>query len=138
THARRRCPPQSPVPGFGEKYWSLSGFLSHSLESGGGETSVLQIAVVGRFRRGVRGSGLVYLFLGPSPRRSILGRDQTRRRPRSASSFRVKGAFFACPLCALASCGLKVRKPQILQGTFPSVRELLLPISLTLPFRTTR
>jgi Histidine kinase-, DNA gyrase B-, and HSP90-like ATPase len=24
------------VPGFGEKYWSLSGFPSHSLESGGG------------------------------------------------------------------------------------------------------
>src|SRR5262245_22267738 len=33
---RGRCPPQSPVPGFGEKYWSLSGFPSHSLESGGG------------------------------------------------------------------------------------------------------
>src|SRR5437667_10254815 len=31
-----RCPPQSPAPGFGEKYWSLSGFPSHSLESGGG------------------------------------------------------------------------------------------------------
>src|SRR5215467_7503187 len=28
--------PQSPVPGFGEKYWSLSGFPSHSLESAGG------------------------------------------------------------------------------------------------------
>ena len=28
-----RCPPQSPAPGFGEKYWSLSGFPSHSLES---------------------------------------------------------------------------------------------------------
>ena len=28
--------PQSPAPGFGEKYWSLSGFPSHSLESGGG------------------------------------------------------------------------------------------------------
>src|ERR1700724_2062405 len=27
--------PQSPAPGFGEKYWSLSGFPSHSLESGG-------------------------------------------------------------------------------------------------------
>src|SRR5262245_26768574 len=27
---------QSPAPGFGEKYWSLSGFPSHSLESGGG------------------------------------------------------------------------------------------------------
>src|SRR4030095_10690241 len=26
---------QSPAPGFGEKYWSLSGFPSHSLESGG-------------------------------------------------------------------------------------------------------
>src|SRR6266849_4231151 len=31
-----RCPPQSPAPGFGEKYGSLSGFPSHSLESGGG------------------------------------------------------------------------------------------------------
>jgi hypothetical protein len=30
------CPPQSPAPGFGEKYWSLPGFPSHSLESGGG------------------------------------------------------------------------------------------------------
>src|SRR5215472_8700909 len=29
-------PRQSPAPGFGEKYWSLSGFPSHSLESGGG------------------------------------------------------------------------------------------------------
>src|SRR5215510_9038776 len=29
-------PRQSPTPGFGEKYWSLSGFPSHSLESGGG------------------------------------------------------------------------------------------------------
>jgi hypothetical protein len=28
---RGRCPPQSPAPGFGEKYWSLSGFPSHSL-----------------------------------------------------------------------------------------------------------
>src|SRR6266404_7702178 len=28
-------PRQSPAPGFGEKYWSLSGFPSHSLESGG-------------------------------------------------------------------------------------------------------
>jgi hypothetical protein len=27
---------QSPAPGFGEKYWSLSGFPSHSLGSGGG------------------------------------------------------------------------------------------------------
>src|SRR5215831_8578934 len=27
---------QSPAPGFGEKCWSLSGFPSHSLESGGG------------------------------------------------------------------------------------------------------
>src|SRR6266404_6247151 len=27
---------QSPAPGFGEKYWSLSGFPSHALESGGG------------------------------------------------------------------------------------------------------
>jgi hypothetical protein len=25
-----------PAPGFGEKYWNLSGFPSHSLESGGG------------------------------------------------------------------------------------------------------
>src|SRR6266516_3003579 len=33
---RGHCPPQSPAPGFGEKYWSLSGFPSHSLESGGG------------------------------------------------------------------------------------------------------
>src|ERR1700758_2043633 len=33
---RGRCPPQSPAPGFGKKYWSLSGFPSHSLESGGG------------------------------------------------------------------------------------------------------
>src|ERR1700675_3895167 len=33
---RGRCPPQSPAPGFGEKYGSLSGFPSHSLESGGG------------------------------------------------------------------------------------------------------
>src|SRR5262245_35626328 len=31
-----RCPPQSPAPGFGEKYWSLSGFPSHSFQSGGG------------------------------------------------------------------------------------------------------
>src|SRR6266545_3155493 len=30
------CPPQSPAPGFGKKYWSLSGFPSHSLESAGG------------------------------------------------------------------------------------------------------
>src|SRR5258707_11233932 len=29
-------PRQSPAPGFGEKYWSLPGFPSHSLESGGG------------------------------------------------------------------------------------------------------
>jgi hypothetical protein len=27
---------KSPAPGFAEKYWSLSGFPSHSLESGGG------------------------------------------------------------------------------------------------------
>src|SRR6516225_10879430 len=27
---------QSPAPGFGEKYWNLSGLPSHSLESGGG------------------------------------------------------------------------------------------------------
>jgi hypothetical protein len=67
-----------------------------------------------------------------------LGRDQMRRRPRSASSFRVKGAFFACPLCDLASCGFTVRKPQILQGAFLWVRELLLTASLTLPFPTTR
>src|SRR5215472_8516407 len=33
---RRRSPPQSPAPGFGEKYCSLSGFPSHSLESAGG------------------------------------------------------------------------------------------------------
>src|SRR5271157_5887373 len=33
---RGRGPPQSPSPGFGEKYWSLSGFPSQSLESGGG------------------------------------------------------------------------------------------------------
>src|SRR6516164_374172 len=31
-----RSPPQSPAPGFGEKYCSLSGFPSHSLESIGG------------------------------------------------------------------------------------------------------
>ena len=31
-----RSPPQSPAPGIGEKYWNLSGFPSHSLESGGG------------------------------------------------------------------------------------------------------
>jgi hypothetical protein len=31
-----RRPLQSLAPGFGEKYWSLSGFPSHSLESGGG------------------------------------------------------------------------------------------------------
>src|ERR1700730_1230288 len=35
-HGRWGCPPQSPAPGFGKKYWSLSGFPSHSLESGGG------------------------------------------------------------------------------------------------------
>ena len=36
--AKRRyhLPHQSPSPGFGEKYWSLSGFPSQSLESGGG------------------------------------------------------------------------------------------------------
>ena len=35
---RSRCggPPQSPAPGCGEKYCSLSGFPSHSLESAGG------------------------------------------------------------------------------------------------------
>src|SRR6266478_6330472 len=33
---RGRCPPQSPAPGFGEKYWSLSAFPSHSFQSGGG------------------------------------------------------------------------------------------------------
>jgi hypothetical protein len=27
---------QSPVPGLGEKYWSLSGFPSHSFQSAGG------------------------------------------------------------------------------------------------------
>src|SRR5215470_3084017 len=32
----RHKPRQSPAPGFGEKCWSLSGFPSHSLESGGG------------------------------------------------------------------------------------------------------
>src|SRR5947209_1797376 len=32
----RHKPRQSPAPGFGEKYWSLSGFPSHSLESDGG------------------------------------------------------------------------------------------------------
>src|SRR6516164_8222373 len=32
----RHKPRQSPAPGFGEKYWSLSDFPSHSLESGGG------------------------------------------------------------------------------------------------------
>src|SRR6516164_3895738 len=31
-----RSPPQSPIPGFGEKYCSLSGLPSHSLESIGG------------------------------------------------------------------------------------------------------
>jgi len=31
-----RSPPQSPMPGFDEKYCSLSGFPSHSLESAGG------------------------------------------------------------------------------------------------------
>src|SRR5271167_4890177 len=36
TDAARACSAQSPAPGFGEKYWSLSGFPSHSLESGGG------------------------------------------------------------------------------------------------------
>ena len=29
-------PHQSPAPRFGEKNWNLSGFPSHSLESGGG------------------------------------------------------------------------------------------------------
>src|SRR5215216_545357 len=29
-------PPQSPEPGFGEKYWSLSAFPSHSFQSGDG------------------------------------------------------------------------------------------------------
>src|SRR5229473_8316910 len=28
--------PQSPEPGFGEKYWNLSAFPSHSFQSGGG------------------------------------------------------------------------------------------------------
>src|SRR5438045_18851 len=31
-----RSPPQSPAPEFGEKYCSLSGLPSHSLESAGG------------------------------------------------------------------------------------------------------
>src|ERR1700739_4613944 len=38
-HAPTRCgrsPVQPPAPGFGEKYWNLSGFPSHSLKSGGG------------------------------------------------------------------------------------------------------
>jgi hypothetical protein len=34
---RERCPPQSPAPGVGEKYWSLSGFPSHSFQSDGGD-----------------------------------------------------------------------------------------------------
>src|SRR5262249_34356592 len=33
---RGSFPPQSPAPGFGEKYCSLSGLPSHSLESAGG------------------------------------------------------------------------------------------------------
>src|SRR4029450_9083798 len=33
---RGRCLPQSPAPGLAEKCWSLSGFPSQSLESGGG------------------------------------------------------------------------------------------------------
>src|SRR6516165_9274376 len=32
----RYCPLQSPAPGFGEKYWSLSAFPSHSFQSDGG------------------------------------------------------------------------------------------------------
>jgi hypothetical protein len=34
---RGRYPPQPAVPGFGEKYWSLSGFPSHSFQSDGGD-----------------------------------------------------------------------------------------------------
>src|ERR1700733_13103929 len=34
--SRGRRPSQSPAPGFDEKYWSLSGFPSHSLELGRG------------------------------------------------------------------------------------------------------
>ena len=36
TDEARAPPPQSPIPGFGEKYCSLSGLPSHSLESAGG------------------------------------------------------------------------------------------------------
>src|SRR5262249_60682005 len=36
THGRVRSSAPSPAPGFGEKYWSLSGLISHSLKSGGG------------------------------------------------------------------------------------------------------
>ena len=36
TDTARPFPPQSPAPEFGEKYCSLSGFPSHSLESAGG------------------------------------------------------------------------------------------------------
>jgi hypothetical protein len=36
-------PRQSPAPGFGEKYWSLSGFPSHSLESGGGHSRFVRV-----------------------------------------------------------------------------------------------
>src|SRR5262252_6388034 len=38
---REHFPPQSPAPGFGEKYCSLSGFPSHSLESAGGAFLIL-------------------------------------------------------------------------------------------------
>ena len=34
-YGARCCALQSPAPGFGEKYWCLSGFPSHSFESGG-------------------------------------------------------------------------------------------------------
>jgi hypothetical protein len=40
--------------------------------------------------------------------------------------FLLVGELFACPLCALASCGLIVRKPQILQGALSGVRVILL------------
>src|SRR6266576_2640475 len=33
---RTTSPFQSPKPGFGEKYWNLSAFPSHSFQSGGG------------------------------------------------------------------------------------------------------
>ena len=46
---------QSPVPGFGEKYCSLSGFPSHSFESAGG--SLLTV---------ILGQVLAYSALMPS------------------------------------------------------------------------